>query len=124
MLHVEDPDNIWFSPTCGPWSAWSQFNGQRSVAAWDDLLAQRFRQLEQVALGIVLFRHQKNRKKHFHWEQPSRSLMFKMPYLSEVFVASRFAKFDMCNVGELTDPQSGKPIKKGMIVVTTSPRMH
>ena len=29
MLHTEDPDNIWFSPTCGPWSAWSQFNGQR-----------------------------------------------------------------------------------------------
>ena len=43
------PRHIWFSPTCGPWSSWSQFNGQRSVEAWEDLLSQRHRQLEQIA---------------------------------------------------------------------------
>lgn len=124
QLCAKNPEHIWFSPTCGPWSAWSQFNGQRSISAWEDLLTQRLCQLEQVALGIVLFRHQKERHRHFHWEQPARSLMFKMPYLSEVFAYSQCAEFDMCNVGDLTDPQSGKPIKKGMIVVTTSPSMH
>ena len=50
--------------------------------------------------------------------------MFKMPYLSEVFAYSKCAEFDMCNVGDLTDPKNGKPIKKGMIVVTTFPSMH
>lgn len=124
QLCAKNPEHIWFSPTCGPWSAWSQFNGQRSISAWEDLLTQRLCQLEQVALGIVLFRRQKERHRHFHWEQPARSLMFKMPYLSEVFAYSQCAEFDMCNVGDLTDPQSGKPIKKGMIVVTTSPSMH
>ena len=124
QLCEKKPEHIWFSPTCGPWSAWSQFNGQRSIAAWEDLLAQRLQQLEQVALGVVLFRHQKEHQRHLHWEQPARSLMFKMPYLSEVFASSKCAEFDMCNVGELTDPENGKPIKKGMIVVTTSPSLY
>ena len=114
------PRHIWFSPTCGPWSSWSQFNGQRSVEAWEDLLSQRHRQLEQIALGIVLFRFQRQMNHHFHWEQPARSLMFKMPYLSEVFQHSQCAEFDMCVVGDLRDPQSNKPMKKGMIVATTS----
>ena len=124
QLCSKNPEHIWFSPTCGPWSAWSQFNGQRSIEAWEDLMAQRMHQLEQVALGIVLFRHQKEYSRHFHWEQPARSLMFKMPYLSEIFAHSKCAEFDMCTVGDLKDPKTGKPIKKGMIVVTTSPSMH
>ena len=31
------PRNIWMSPTCGPWGKWSQFNSQRSLAAWDNI---------------------------------------------------------------------------------------
>lgn len=114
------PRHIWFAPTCGPWSAWSQFNGQRSIQAWEDLLSQRHQQLEQIALGIVLFRYQRQVDHHFHWEQPARSLMFKMPYLSEVFQHSQCAEFDMCVVGDLRDPQNHKPMQKGMIVATTS----
>ena len=26
-----DPKNVWFSPTCGPWSGWSNLNGSKSL---------------------------------------------------------------------------------------------
>lgn len=117
------PENIWFSPVCRPWSAWSQFNGHRSQLAWEDLLSQRYHQLEQVALGIVLFRYQKLKGRHMHWEQPQRSLMLKLPYLSEILSQTRSAEFDMCEVGDLRDPQTDQLIKKGMVVITTSPKL-
>ena len=31
-LIVNPPRHLWYSPECGPWSAWSQFNGSVSVA--------------------------------------------------------------------------------------------
>lgn len=123
QLVSKDPENIWFSPVCRPWSAWSQFNGHRSQFAWEDLLSQRYHQLEQVALGIVLFRYQKLKGRHMHWEQPQRSLMLKLPYMSEILSQTRSAEFDMCEVGDLRDPQTDQLIKKGMVVITTSPKL-
>lgn len=123
QLVSKDPENIWFSPVCRPWSAWSQFNGHRSQLAWEDLLSQRYHQLEQVALGIVLFRYQKLKGRHMHWERPQRSLMLKLPYMSEILSQTRSAEFDMCEVGDLRDPQTDQLIKKGMVVITTSPKL-
>ena len=119
-LHIQQPKNVWFSPTCGPWSKWSYLNGSKSLQAWDDLCSTRLRHLEQIALGIVIFRHQRIMGNHFHWEQPRGSLMFKLPYLSEAFHYLLSVDFEMCTAGNLTDPQNGKPIRKGMTLMTTS----
>ena len=64
------PKHAWFSPSCGPWSNWSNLNASRSVQAWDEMCRSRLEHLEQIALGIVLFRHQRITGNHFHWEQP------------------------------------------------------
>ena len=122
-LVKKEPHHLWFSPVCKPWSAWSQLNGHRSQSAWEDLVEQRSQHLEQVALGIVLFRYQRSKGRHMHWEQPLRSLMLKLPYMSEVMSQTRMAEFDMCEVGDLRDPISNLPIKKGMVVITTSPKV-
>ncbi len=123
QLVKKEPHHLWFSPVCKPWSAWSQLNGHRSQNAWEDLVEQRSHHLEQVALGIVLFRYQRSKGRHMHWEQPLRSLMLKLPYMSEVMSQTRMAEFDMCEVGDLRDPLSNLPIKKGMVVITTSPKV-
>ncbi len=122
-LHHRNPKNVWFSPTCGPWSKWSSLNGNKSLQAWDDLCSSRLKHLEQIALGIVIFRHQRLMDNHFHWEQPRGSLMFKLPYLSEAFYYLLSVDFEMCTAGNLTDPQNGKPIRKGMTLMTTSRRL-
>lgn len=49
--------------------------------------------------------------------------MFKLPYLQEIFAYSHVMEFDMCTAGDLKDPVSQQPIKKGMIVISTSKRL-
>ena len=117
------PEHLWFSPSCGPWSGWSTLNGSKSIQAWDELQASRMKHLEQIALGVVLMRWQRTCGHHLHWEQSQASLMFKLPYLREIHQHTLAVEFDMCTAGDLKDPQNGKHIKKGMTVLTTSPRV-
>ena len=49
--------------------------------------------------------------------------MFKLPYLSEVHHYTKAVDFDMCQAGNLQDPESGKFIKKGMTILSTSRRV-
>ena len=80
----------------------------------------RLKHLEQIALGIVLFRHQRSGGQHFHWEQPRNSLMFRSPYLQEVFHYLMAIDVDLCVAGELKDPVTQVPIRKSLTILTTS----
>ena len=113
------PTHVWYSPTCGPWSAWSQLNASRSMQHHDEYERKRCDLLYQLALGIVLYRHQVSLSKHFHWEQPKRSLMFQTPLLAEVHEHTQACQFDMCRVGHLKDPENGMFMQKGMTLLTT-----
>eukprot|EP00435_Cladocopium_sp_Y103_P071350 s168_g37.t1 len=121
---ASDPENIWFSPTCGPWSSWSNLNGNKSLEGFDMIQRQRQELLYQLALGIVLLRFQFQRGKHLHWEQPRRSAMFVTPLLQELYAKTWEANFDMCHVGELRDPVSQLLYQKSMSVRTTSSHVH
>ena len=121
-LEQSSPRNLWYSPTCGPWSGWSNVNGSKSIQAWDELQNRRLHHLEQIALGIVLLRYQREKGHHFHWEQPISSMMFKLPYLTELHHYTQALEVDLCVAGNLKDPENGKPIKKGLTIMTTSER--
>jgi len=114
------PRHVWYSPTCGPWSSWSQLNAARSMQHQQEYNQMRKDLLYQIALGIVLYRHQIVHKSHFHWEQPQKSLMFHCPNLSEIQEHTRACQFDMCRAGALVDPENKMPMKKGMTVLTTN----
>ena len=79
----QEPRHLWFSPSCGPWSGWSNLNGSKSLDQWDQIHKERLEHLEQIALGMVLLRYQLARDNDFHWEQPKTSLMLRLPYLKE-----------------------------------------
>ena len=119
LLQLE-PSHLWFSPTCGPWSAWSRYNETKSPELWENIQSQRIDGLKQIALGIALLRYQREVGKHFHWEQPKTSMMFRLPYLSEAFYHLLNVDIDLCVAGELKDPESGKLMKKGLTILTTS----
>ena len=113
------PKHLWYSPTCGPWSSWSQLNASRSLYQ-QQMYQQMRKELQyQIALGIVLYRHQMETGNHFHWEQPQKSLMFQNPNLAEVHQHTQACQFDMCRAGSLVDPESQLPMKKGMTILTT-----
>ena len=120
----EMPKNVWFSPTCGPWSSWNNLNAARSVEAFDQIHQQRVQHLYQLALGIALCRVQTSRGQHFHWEQPRRSLMFRTPLLRELYDQTMSATFDMCRVGQLRDPENQLLMQKGLEVRTTCHELY
>ena len=124
ILIRHQPRHVWMSPTCGPWSKWSQFNCQRSLHSWDQIIGERVDMLIQVALCLVLCRYQHRCRQHAHWEQPKGSLMMKLPQIQEIERYMVVAKPDLCIAGDLTDPQSMQPIKKGLAITTTSQKMH
>eukprot|EP00435_Cladocopium_sp_Y103_P042518 s19_g11.t1 len=118
------PQHLWYSPTCGPWCAWSVLNESHSEASFARVQAQREEHLYQLALGLMLYRYQCIHQRHMHWEQPARSLMLKTPYLYEIAQGTYVAKFDMCQVGEMRDPQNQKLFKKGMEIHSTSQQFY
>eukprot|EP00435_Cladocopium_sp_Y103_P021824 s3570_g5.t1 len=117
------PKHVWVSPTCGPWGMWSNFNSLRSIQSWDKIHAARWEMLCQVALCLVLCRHQHRRGQHAHWEQPKGSLMMKLPYVQEIFRYMMAAMPDLCRAGDFQDPATKLPIKKGLQIMTTSKRL-
>ena len=123
LICGEQPEHLWFSPVCRPWSAWSSFNSSQSLEAWDRIYQDRLKGLEQVALGIVLFRFQIEHHRHFHWEQPLRSMMFRLPFMQEVLSYTKMIECDLCEVGDLRDPMNNQHIKKGLLICTTSQRL-
>ena len=120
----QSPEHVWFSPVCGPWSPWSCLKENKSLEQFDKINHQRSQNLYQLALGVVLLRHQFSEGKHLHWEQTRKSLMFRTPLLSELYAHTHASNFDMCQVGELKDPVSQMLIQKSMTVRTTSTRLH
>ena len=120
----QSPEHVWFSPVCGPWSPWSCLNENKSLEQFDKINHQRSQNLYQLALGVVLLRHQFSEGKHLHWEQTRKSLMFRTPLLSELYAHTHASNFDMCQVGELKDPVSQMLIQKSMTVRATSTRLH
>ena len=105
ILLKHRPRHVWLSPVCGPWSR-SNLNSQKSLPAWDQIHHERWSMLAQVALCLVLCRHQHRCQKHAHWEQPKGSLMTKLPYFQELQRYMLTARPDMCTAGALKDPQS------------------
>ena len=120
----QQPEHVWYSPVCGPWSPWSHLNENKSLEQFDKINLQRSQNLYQLALGVVLLRHQFSRGKHLHWEQTRKSMMFRTPLLSELYAITYASNFDMCQVGELKDPVSQMLIQKSMTVRTTSSKLH
>ena len=123
-LKNQKPENVWYSPECGPWCLWSNLNMGKSLVLEEKILQHRESNLWQIALGIVLHRHQRLHGKHFHMEQPKGSLMWKIPGSQELTENLAPCCFDLCRVGDMKDPKTQEPIRKRLHVLTTSPALQ
>ena len=118
------PKHVWMSPVCKPWSQWSNLNQYKSDALWNKIQAERHEMLVQVALCLVLCRHQHRVQRHAHWEQPRGSHMMSLPYLNELGQYMLHARPDMCVAGDLQDPVNQKYMRKSMHIMSTSRKMY
>ena len=124
ILVRENPQDVWLSPVCAPWCKWNQFNMSKSLALCEKVLSDRWDSLWQLCLAVVLFRYQRSLGRHFHMEQPEGTEMFKVPCMQEVLSSLSWCKFDLCRLGNLKEPQSGLPIRKRLLVCTSSRALH
>eukprot|EP00435_Cladocopium_sp_Y103_P009939 s2791_g2.t1 len=123
-LIMERPRHLWYSPECKPWCLWNQFNAMRSLEQNEAIFQSRVQSLWQISLGIVLHEFQVQHGNHFHHEQPKGSNMLKVPGAQGIVEKTYPCCFDMCNVGQLRDPESGKAIRKRLEVRSTSQDLH
>ena len=114
------PMHLWYAPICKPWCKWSSFNMSRSEDSFERIMQERLESMWQISLAIVLFEYQCHHERHFHMEQPEGSAMLHLPMLGKILAVARPCVFDMCNVGHLREPISQTPIRKRLIVHTTS----
>ncbi len=119
-LVIRRPKHLWFSPECRPWCLWSNINIQRSLDTQEKILQDRDQSLWQISLGLVLFRYQVQHGDHFHMEQPRGSHMLRVPGIQEIVNNTYQCCFDLCTVGNLKDPHTKIPIRKGLTVCSTS----
>ena len=124
ILVRQQPQNVWHSPVCAPWCAWSRFNCQKSLELSEKIMQARWDNLWQLALAVVLFRFQVLSGRHFHLEQPNGSSMLLVPSFQEIVQQTSRCCFDMCRMGSLANPLTQQPIRKRMIVLTTSRALH
>ncbi len=120
----QKPQNLWYSPICAPWCAWSRFNCQRSLETSEKIMNDRWDNLWQLALAVVMFRFQSCSGRHFHLEQPFGSSMLLVPCVHEIIQHSSKCCFDMCRLGSLSNPITLQPIRKRLVVLTTSRALH
>ena len=127
LFHVlvkRKPRNVWMSPVCAPWCAWSHLNCSKSEELLVKIMENRKQNLWQLALAVVLFRFQQASSRHFHLEQPFGSLMLLFPCLQEIIDQTSRCCFDMCRMGALQNPNNAQFIRKRLVVQTTSNALH
>ena len=93
-LILYNPEHVWYSPECGPWGKWSQFNMGKSLQGLAEGMEKRRASLWQIALAVVLYQYQSSRQKHFHLEQPDGSHMLHQPSLQEIQAGTQECCFD------------------------------
>ena len=120
----QQPKHVWFSPECAPWCMWSLLNSMKSEQSCERILQKRWQNMWQISLAMVLFEYQQSVSRHFSLEQPSGSLMLKLPCLDKLVQSLSQCRFDMCKVGNLKHPETHEPIRKRLLVCTSSWAMH
>ena len=120
ILMIKRPENAWLAPSCRAWCKWSQFNAMRSPELAKKVIEARLDEEIHLMLCAAVFEFQCWRKAHTHLEQPVGSEMLYQPELHSLYTKMLWSRCDQCVAGLLVHPETGRPIKKGMQVLTTS----
>ena len=119
LLEDELPDEVFMSPTCGPWSRF------QALSATTEEKKQELRELREwhhrTHLGFVrrVYEKQVSGARHAHVEQPATALSWETRALRQL--PGYRATFDQCQFGALCLDPSGEwlPVRKTTSLQTT-----
>ena len=123
-IYMYEPRHIWLAPECRLYGKFSTLNMSQSISAYDRIMNERHRNKIHLQLCNDIFVHQVSHRRHVHLEQPAESCMFGQPELQEMIAGTYETKFDMCQVGKLQLPHTGKFLRKRTTIRTTSGYIH
>ena len=55
ILVQQRPENVWYSPECGPWGKFSHLNMGKPLAGFQQVLEKQLSKVWQISLAVVLF---------------------------------------------------------------------
>ena len=114
--------NLLLSPKYKAWCKWNIFNMSKSRDAAQKMFQACEDDRVHLLLCDALFQFQvwRSPQPHVHLEQPQGSQMVYQEELSAMLDQAWIAFCDMCRAGQLKHPISGKLLKKGTQIITTS----
>eukprot|EP00435_Cladocopium_sp_Y103_P017306 s4178_g4.t1 len=116
------PRHVWMSPRCKAWCRWNQFNASRSMQAAQRVVTARKEDAVHLQLceAVFLHQHRMGPLYHYHLEQPVGSDMLYEDALQNITSCLARVRCDLCKAGKLVHPITGKPLQKGLQVLTSS----
>lgn len=121
-MNKYQPKEVRVAPDCGPWGAWSRFNLNRSVEAFDRTHQLRETEMAHLDLCHQLCKYQVKCGRQFHMEHPKGSEAWTTPSGIEIQKHTQEVLLDMCAFG-LKIPGTTKYLRKFTKIQTTSPEM-
>ena len=119
IILLRRPKHVWLSPECKPWSAWNQFNSQRSLWGYQQVSRQQEDSRVHLRLCNLVFKLQQADERHTHMESPWTAKTWDQPEIQDLMRGTIAARIDQCQFG-LQNPKNNMPLEKKTRIQTTS----
>ena len=114
LIGLTQPQHVWYSFPCGPWSAWSQLNQSKSNQLFDDIEEKRKQARKHLQVVSETWHVQTSLGGACHAEYPLTSLAWRELNLGSVWSV----RIDQCATG-LRSVKTGIPVKKPTRIIST-----
>ena len=119
LLQLTQPRHVWMSPDSRYWCSWTNLNSARNPQGAQTLKQHRQRELVHLRLCAKVCEWQKQKNRHFHFEQPVASRMLSEPDFKPILQSTQRITVDMSAFGFCT-PIHQVPIRKRAVIFSTS----
>ena len=114
LIGLTQPQHVWYSFPCGPWSAWSRLNQSKSPQQFADIEDKRNQARKHLQVVSESWHLQTSLGGSCHAENPSTSLAWQESNVGSVWSV----RIDQCATG-LCSVRSGIPVKKPTRIIST-----
>lgn len=114
LIGLTQPQHVWYSFPCGPWSAWSRLNQSKSPQQFADIEDKRNQARKHLQVVSESWHLQTSLGGSCHAENPLTSLAWQELNVGSVWSV----RIDQCATG-LCSVRSGIPVKKPTRIIST-----
>lgn len=118
MMDHEEPDDVWISPMCGPWSSLQELNSLTDDARWELEQKRKWHESHVLNFSSTVFNKQVQAGRYAHLEHPKSARSWRTRPFRRL-MAKFHVEFDQCEYGLNVD---GDGLNKKPTRVATNKR--